>query len=99
MHTIERQLQQVLNNLNKWSKENGFIFSKTKTKCMHFCQSRKMHLDSELTLDDVQIEVVFEFRFLGLLFDSKLSFIPHINYLSNKCHKTLNLLRVVSSME
>ena len=99
MHTIERQLQQVLNNLSKWSSENGFKFSKTKTKCMHFCQSRKLHLDPELTLDGVQIEVVPEFKFLGLLFDSKLSFIPHINYLSNKCHKALNLLRVVSSMD
>ena len=85
------QLQQVLNNLSKWSSENGFKFSKTKTKCMHFCQSRKLHLDHELTLDGVQIEVVLEFKFLGLLFDSKLSFIPHINYLSNKCHKALNL--------
>ena len=75
------------------------IFSKTKTKCMHFCQSRKLHLDPELTLDGVQIEVVPEFNYLGLLFDSKLSFIPHINYLSNKCHKALNLLRVVSSMD
>ena len=99
MHTIERQLQQVLNNLSIWSSENGFKFSKTKTKCMHFCQSRKLHLDPELTLDGIQIEVVPEFKFLGLLFDSKLSFIPHISYLSNKCHKALNLLRVVSSMD
>ena len=99
MHTIDQHLQQVLNNLRKWSSENGFIFFKTKTKCMHFCQSRKLHLDPELTLDDVQIEVVPEFKFLGLLFDSKLSFIPHINYLSNKCQKALNLLRVVSSID
>ena len=41
MHTIERQFQQVQNNLSKWSSENGFKFSKTKTKCIHFCQSRK----------------------------------------------------------
>ena len=72
MHTIEQQLQQVLNNLGKWSNENVFKFSKTKTKCMHFCQSRKLHLDPELTLDDVQTEVVPEFNFFGLLFDSKL---------------------------
>ena len=32
MHTIERQLQQVLNKLQNWSNENGFKFSKTKTK-------------------------------------------------------------------
>ena len=99
MYTIERQLQQVLNNLNKWSNENGFKFLKIKTKCMHFCNSRKMHPDPERTLDGVHIEVVKEFKFLGLLFDSKLSFFPHINYLSNKCQKALNLLRVVSSID
>ena len=95
MHTIERQLQQVLNNLSNWSSENDFKLSETKTKCMHFCQSRKFHLDPELTLDVVQIEVVPEFKFLGLL----LSFIHHINYLSNKFQKALNRLRVVSSMD
>ena len=67
---------------------------------MHaFLPVKKLHLDRELTLDDVQIEVVPEFKFLGLIFDSKLSFIPHINYLSNKCQKALNLLRVVSSID
>ena len=66
IHTIERQLQQVLNNLSKWSSENSFKISKTKTKCMHFSQSRKLHLDPELTLDGVQTEVVAEFKFLGL---------------------------------
>ena len=96
MHTIKWQLQQVLNNLSKWSSENGFKFSKTKTKCMHFCQSKKLHLDPELTLDGVQTEVVPEFKCLGLLFDSKLTFILHINYLSNKYQKALNL---VSSMD
>ena len=80
------------------SRVNGFEFSKAKTKCTHFCQSRKMHLDPELTLDDVQIEVVPDFNNLGLLFDSKLSFILHISYLSNRCHKALNLLRAFSSM-
>ena len=67
---------------------------------MHaFLPIKKNALRSKLTLDDAQIEVVPEFKFLGLLFDSKLSFFPHINYLSNKCHKALNLLRVVSSMD
>ena len=67
---------------------------------MHaFLPVKKIRLDPELTLDDVQIEVVPEFKFLGLLFDSKLSFIPHINYLSSKCQKALNRLRVVTSMD
>ena len=66
---------------------------------MHFCNSEKLHTDPELTLDGARIEVVKEFKFLGLIFDSKFSFIQHINYLSNKCKKALSLLRVVSSMD
>ena len=66
---------------------------------MHFCQLRKYHLDPELTLNGSKIEVVPEFKFLGLYFDSKLTFIPHINYLKSKCQKALNLLRVVSHID
>ena len=36
------------------------------------------------------------FKFLGNLFDRKLSSIPHIKYLKTKCLKALNLLKVLS---
>ena len=51
MNTIERQLQLNLNKIQKWSTENGFKFSKSKTVCMHFCHLRKAHDDPILTLD------------------------------------------------
>ena len=92
MHTIERQLQQCLNKIQKWALENGFKFSKTKTQCMHFCQ---LHNDPVLKLAGVEIPVVDQYKFVGVIFDRKLSFIPHINYLKAKCHKALQLLRVV----
>ena len=99
MHTIERQLQQCLNKIQKWALENGFKFSKTKTQCMHFCQLRGLHNDPVLKLDGVEIPVVDQYKFLGVIFDRKLSFIPHINYLKAKCHKALQLLRVVAHMD
>ena len=40
--------------------------------------------------------VVDQYKFLGVIFDRKLSLIPHINYLKAKCHKALQLLRVVA---
>ena len=43
------------------------------------------------------IPVVEQTKFLGLIFDKKLSFIPHLQYLKNKCFKALNLLRVVAN--
>ena len=96
MNTIERQLQLNLNKIQKWSTENGFKFSKSKTVCMHFCHLRKAHNDPILTLDGTPIPVVEENKFLGVIFDRKLSFIPHIKQLKAKCQKALNLLRVVA---
>ena len=99
MRTIERQLQQNLNNIQDWATKNGFKFSKSKTVCMHFCQLRKAHDDPVLTLDGTFIPVVEETKYLGVIFDKKLTFIPHIKKLKAKCQKALNLLRVVAHTE
>ena len=97
MHSIERQLQLCLNKIQKWSLENGFKFSKVKTSCVHFCNKRKVHNDPELYLNGNLIKVVKEAKFLGIIFDSKLSFIPHIKGLKAKCLKALDLLKVISN--
>ena len=61
---------------------------------MHFCHLRKAHDDPVLTLDGTPIPVVEVNKFLGVVFDRKLSFIPHIKQLKGKSQKALNLLRV-----
>ena len=96
MHTVERQLQHHLNRLQNWAVENGFKFSTAKTVCMHFCQQRRIHPDPELYLGQSQIPVLAETKFLGLIFDKKLTFIPHINNLKKRCTTALNLIRVVA---
>ena len=87
MATIERQPQQNLNKIENWATSNGFKFSKSKTQCVHFCQLRKQHDDPVLHLYGSPIPVVEESKFIGILFDRKLSFIPHIKYLKAKCLK------------
>jgi hypothetical protein len=72
MNNIERQLQICLNKIEKWAMENGFKFSSSKTLGMHFCDKGGLHPDPELKLYNS------ETKFLGLLFDSKLTFLPHI---------------------
>ena len=81
MHTIERQLQQFLNKIQKWALENFYKFSKTKIQYMHFCQLWGLHNDQVLKLGGVEIAVVNQYQFLGVIFDRKLSFILHTNYL------------------
>ena len=98
MHTIERKLQLCLKKIQEWAEENGFRFSKSKTVCMHFCTLRKEHADPTLILNGTEIPLVEEFKFLGVIFDKKLSFKSHINYIKVKCSRALNLLKVVSNM-
>jgi hypothetical protein len=79
--------------------ENGFKFSSSKTVGMHFCNKRGLHPDPELKLYNSPIKIVSETKLLGLLFDSKLAFQPHIKMLKNKSLKGLNILKCVSSTD
>ena len=62
-----------------------------------FCKLQKQHLDPELYLNGTHIPIIDEAGFLGLLFDSKLSFIPHLTSLKSRCTKSLDLIKVLSS--
>ena len=57
---------------------------------------RNQHDDPVLHLYGSPIPVFEESKFLGMIFDRKLSFIPHIKYLKAKCLKALNLLKALS---
>jgi hypothetical protein len=70
-----RKLKLYLNKLQNWANVNGFKFSRTKTACMHFSFKQKHNDDPKLHLDGTPIKVVKEIKFLGVIFDSKLSFV------------------------
>ena len=70
---------------------NGFKFSSSKTVGMHFCNKRGLLPDPELKLYNSPIKIVPETKFLGLIFDSKLTFLPHIKMFKNKSLKALNI--------
>ena len=94
--TLERKLQHNINKISKWATENGFKFSKPKTKCIHFCNQWKLHNNSIFNIKKENIPFVDQHKHLWLIFDEKLIFIPHINYIKTKCNKALQLLRVIA---
>jgi len=59
---------------NKWVDDSRFRFSKSKIVCMHFSQLDSVNTDPHLKLYRASMQVVGEFKFLGLIFDKKLSF-------------------------
>ena len=92
MKTAEHQLQQCINKITHWINTNGFKISKSKTRCMYFCLLRKMHNDPLIKLEDTEIPVINDDKFLRVIFNRKLSFISHIKYLKTKTTLAQQLL-------
>ena len=62
----------------------SFKVFNSKTNVIYFCQLRKHLADAHLTLDGSIRPVTNETKFVGLLFELKLTFIPHLKYLKAK---------------
>ena len=92
MALAERRIQLGINTVVKWADTNDFKFSCSKTVVVHFCKIRKFHLDPELYLKNHRIPCVEETRFLGLIFDKKLTWVPHFKATKTKCMKALEIL-------
>ncbi|GFV94545.1 uncharacterized protein TNCV_3826121 [Trichonephila clavipes] len=97
MRLIERQLQTTVNRLVKWCYQNGHTISPSKSSCVHFCRKRNLHPDPLIHIGNVQIPVVSEVCFFGVLFDCKFTFLPRVLYLWKKCERSLNILKVLSN--
>ncbi|KAK3877974.1 hypothetical protein Pcinc_017376 [Petrolisthes cinctipes] len=95
MPVAERRMQLALDRVSRWTGSHGFRFSPAKTVAMHFCHIRGIHSDPELFMYGHQIRCIEETRFLGLLFDKRLTWVPHLRTLKVSCLKALNLLRVL----
>ena len=96
IYTIERKLQHNINKINKCATEDGFKFSETKTKCIHFCNKQNLHKDPKLLIEGKNIPFVEQHKYLGMILNKKLNFILYINYIKKKCNKALQLLSVVA---
>ena len=64
-----------------------------------FAKKNGLQPEPNLKLYGQQLPVEEQVKFLCLFFDKKLSFIPHIKYMKDKCRKALQLLRVKSSKD
>lgn len=80
-------LQRTIENLTKWSTQNGLKFSLEKTRCMVFSRRRRAQLMPSLYLAGTPIKVVHKTRYLGLMIDSKLTWVSHIRDIRERSQK------------
>ncbi|GBN39928.1 hypothetical protein AVEN_21763-1 [Araneus ventricosus] len=57
MNMIERQLQHAVNKLVAWCDKNGPLISAEKSRCVHFCRKRNIHLDPNIQIRNAPIPV------------------------------------------
>ena len=62
----------------------------------NFISSISIHHCILMENKSLSLNNIGQYKFVGLIFDNKLNFIPHIQYLKSKCKKALNVLQVVS---
>lgn len=90
-----KELNLALHNIKVWLLTNGMNLATSKTKVVAFTRKRKIPPFS-VSFDNVPLQIVKQIKFLGLLLDHKLSWLPHIQNISAKCEKGLNMMRAVS---
>jgi hypothetical protein len=86
-------IQQDINRLSDWMSCNGLTLNGSKTKFMLLTRKLNSHVqtDHHFKLNNVQIERVFEFKYLGVLLAHDLSWSPHIKSICSKAKRLLGL--------
>ena len=90
----EQRVQDTLNRLTIWSQTNGLKFSPQKSCYCIFTHNNTRDLN--LTLLNQNLPRSFQVRYLGIIFDHRLTWQPHIEHLREKCFKRLNILKSVA---
>lgn len=86
------EAQEALREIEVWLTLWGFSVNPNKTKAMLFSQVKSQPL-LYLDMFGENIQFVDEFKYLGVIFTSKLNWKKHFEYIENKCENTLNIVK------
>ena len=90
--TIEDRLNQDAKIMEKWARDCGLSFSASKTKIMVFTNKRNVR-DPIVKVNGELVEVVENFRYLGVTLDSKLTWTKHIDTVCRKANIVMSNCR------
>jgi ribonuclease HI len=92
---ITKYMQTALNELDDWAHTNKLALSQTKTVAVQF--TKRLNLPQpELKLNNQPIVTNTSAKFLGVIFDNRLTFTAHANYIKQRCQPYINIMRCVS---
>ena len=94
LNNNDLRINAELNEICKWFSSNKLFLNAPKTKYMlfHFPQGRITDIDLTLKINDLHIDRVHEFNFLGTIIHETLEWTRHIDKVANKISRTLGIL-------
>ena len=81
---MRKKLQYDIDNLFDWLNCNELFLNVKKTKMIIFSENAISYDNCDIYVNGELIEVVNEYKFLGVIFDNKLSFEKHVHELCNR---------------
>ena len=81
-----------LNKVNNWLHENKLSLNVEKTKCMIFHRHQKKIEPMSFSINEVQIDNVSSFKFLGIMLNEHLTWKAHANMITIKLSKVVGII-------
>lgn len=78
------KLKNTLEKAEEWRKKHGAQFEPSKYVLIHFTHNHRQATNSKITINGNTIEPTTEAKYLGVIFDQKLQFKAHLQYITKK---------------
>ncbi|KAJ4427678.1 hypothetical protein ANN_25327 [Periplaneta americana] len=88
--TTQDIIQSSVKGIENWAKETGFKFSANKSECILFSKRNTPHAQPQLYLNNNKLPIVNTIKFLGIIFDRKLTWAPQLAALKEDCLRRIS---------
>jgi hypothetical protein len=86
----ENYMNLELRKISEWAHNNKLKFNEHKSKVMLMSRrKRKEKKEIEIYLSNKILKQVYSIKYLGIIFDSKITFRDHVSYVEEKCRKLI----------
>ncbi len=90
-HDLENNVNNELEKINLWRKNNKLSVNFTKSKYLIFT-NKKQNFSFKIHMDGTTLDRAEDMKYLGIIIDHKLKWNKHINYILNKISRVSYML-------
>ena len=93
LHQMMSRIQKVVTKIEQWGISKGLHFNAGKTEVIVFSHATKLDLPNKLRVSDQPIDFGTQAKYLGVILDNKLSWLPHTEKVVRKAKQYIFMLR------